>query len=571
MTSTAAPNANDLYASVRPVFQRVFERANAFAAQGLNANERANAFVKSLEILNLERRFFNDPTSDDWRRRVETTLDALDREISAVESRSERAYLRRLALDAALALNVNDAIFFVEPFADAALAEIDESEERQNALVAYATRLAERISRFSTSDDAQRAKAFALLEEIEDLRLFERAAGDVLAAVLFSATQRNDAPSLSSSDSATLDLKAFGDDVAETWEQFESPGGFLELCERATAERFALFCDATPTPQEIALRQALSEETRRRLETLLASLDAGLADDGAPLDAATRAELQSVVDEAVIASPFALKNGVFFRAFLERSRNLRAFVPIFERLTEAENARDGSNSTIYRNEIYRRFSLDFAEEKTRWLESARLVATRFSTFEAELRVKLNRLTTLAEIELRFGDKTNGKNSVREILGLLPRLGSLFERAQIYRRLVAAHLFASYPKAAQKLAALWKAELDAIEPDDLRDAALVEAFELYSQTANNDAASLITFAESLASPLARLEIETRSQIALHFSQADESAPAENIVNIVDASFTSLQAIEEISPDEAVFALVKIATAIAERLVGQSLNK
>ena len=65
MTSTAAPNANDLYASVRPVFQRVFERANAFAAQGLNANERANAFVKSLEILNLERRFFNDPTSDD--------------------------------------------------------------------------------------------------------------------------------------------------------------------------------------------------------------------------------------------------------------------------------------------------------------------------------------------------------------------------------------------------------------------------------------------------------------------------------------------------------------------------
>lgn len=574
MTSFTANNVDDFYAAVRPVFRFILERANACVSQGSNANERANACVKSLEILNLERRFCDNSTLDDWRRRVETTLESLNREISTVESRPERSYLRRLTLDAALALNANDATFFVAPFADALLAEIDDSEERQNALVAYATRLADRLSRFPTRDATERTQAFALLEEIEDLRLFERAAANVVAAVLFNATQYNDAPSLPLSADAPLDLTPFGDDVAETWEQFESPGGFLELCERASAERFAHFRDTAPTRQETALRQALSDETRRRLEAILTALDAGLADDGSPLDDADRAELQSVVDEAVIESPFALKNGEFFRAFLERSRNLAAFVPLLERLAEAESAFVASSPNACRDEVYRQLSLDCAEEKTRWLESVRQVAARFSAFEADPRVKLDRLTTLAEIEFRFGDKTNGKNAVREALGTLPRLESPFERAGVYRRLVAAHIQASYPKAAQKLASLWKAELYAIVPEDLRDAAFLDALDLYAQAVKQDATELSAFVESLASPLASLVGDARTQLAFLFSE--EAAPsvdelADSIANLANSTVASLEKTDDVAPDEAVFTLVKIATAIADQLSAVSPNR
>ena len=574
MKPFTAVNVDDFYAAVRPVFSLVFERANAFASQGANANERANAYVKSLEILNLERCFLHKSTPDDWRRRVETTLETIVREISTVESRPERSYLRRLALDAALNLNANDATFFVAPFVDALLGEIDESEERQNALVAYATRLADRLSRFPTRDEAERLQAFTLLEEIEDLRLFERAAADVVAAVLFNSTRRDDAPALAISDCATLDLTSFGADVAETWEQFESPGGFLELCERASVERFALSCDTAPTEREIALRQALSAETRRRLETILTALDSGLADDGSPLDDAERSELQSVVDEAVIASPFALKNGEFFRAFLERSRNLAAFVPLLERLAEAENADVGAAPNIYRDEIYRRLSLNCAEEKTRWLDSVRQVASRFSAFEADQRVKLDRLTTLAEIEFRFGDKTNGKNAVREALAALPRLESPFERASIYRRLVAAHIQASYPKAAQKLASLWKTELDAIVPEDLRDAALLDALDLYAQAVKQDATDLSAFVQSLASPLASLVGAARTRLAFLFSE--ENAPSvaeliESLTTVVKSTVATLEKIDDVAPDETVFTLVKIATTIAAQLNAVSPNR
>ncbi|MBR4976315.1 MAG: hypothetical protein IKY61_04615 [Thermoguttaceae bacterium] len=574
MTFYAASNAADFYASVRPVLRSLFEEAHAFATQGLNANERANAYVKSLEIITLERRFFDASTPDDWRRRVETTLASLQREISTVGSRAERAYLRRLALDAALKLNAYDSTFFIEPFVDAQLAEIDESEERQNALVVYATRLANRISRFPTRN-GERAKAFALLEEIEDLRLFERAAADVVAAVLFNATQCDESTNVAAFEtarqSATLNLAPFGSDVAETWAQFESFGGFLELCERASVERLASLPPVPPTTQEIAFLQALNDETRRRLEAVLASLDSGLAADGSPLTDSERAELQSVVDEAVIASPFALKNGVFFRAFLERSRNLKAFVSIFERLTEAENALNGDVVTVYKNEIYRGLSIDCAEEKKRWLESARRVATRSSTFEANLGVKLDRLTTLAELEFSFGDKTNGKNAVRETLATLPCLESPFERAQIYRRLVVAHIGASYLKAAQKLAHLWKKELDAIEPEDLRNAALADAFNLYAQAVKNDATELLTFAESISSSLARLDVETRSQLVLIFSQETESMFSDltpRLINLIKTSVKQLQSLDEIAPDEAVFTLVKIATGVAERFADVS---
>ncbi|MBQ2790861.1 MAG: hypothetical protein IJE97_14590 [Thermoguttaceae bacterium] len=587
MTVSNAPALCDAASleSTRSFFRRLFERLASFVADVPNANERANAVVKSLEVLHLESLFFpkspldfSEPSVDDWRRRVELALEAVERDLSSVESRSERAYLRRLALDAALALNACDKTFFVEQFADALLAEIDDAEERQNALVAYSTRLADRIYRFRQSAAPERAKAFALTEQIDDLRFFENAASKVVAAVLFDATRCAAAPfAVPSSSDATLDLTPFGDDVAEAWEQFESPGGFLELCERASAKFFADRTPFPPTPQEIALRQALNAETRLRLDALLTALDSNVDLDGSPLDEDVRDELQNVVDEAVIESSFALENGEFFRAFLERSRNLAAFFPIFERLAEAEKASfppadapqipDASAQELDATDYYRSFypltPTERSEEKTRWLESARRVAAQSEAFDADLCVKLDRLSTYAELEFQFGDKTNGKNAVRKALGLLPRLESPFERARVYRRLVASHI-SSYPKTAQKLAALWKLELDAIQPEDLRDAALVDAFELYSQAAKLDADLISAALDSLVSPLARLECETRFKLKRLFSQPFASNVVEEIANLVDSALDALETFDEAAPDEAVFRLVKIATAAATEL-------
>lgn len=585
MTVLNIPRPDD-FSSFRLVFQRLFDRASELVSQADNANERANAVIKSLEILRLERLVYTSSSGEnflaDWRSRVATSLETVRETIATVESRTERAYLRRLALDAALALNACDEIFFVEPTADALLAEIDNAEERQNALVAYSRRLADRIARFRLSDAPERAKALAQLEEIEDLRIFEEAAATVVAAVLFDATRRDDAPlvAVSNRDDATLDLTPFGNDVADVWEQFESPGGFLELCERAARDVFAFYSaagSAAPLPQEIALRQAFNAETRRRLTQIATALDADVDLDGAPLDDDALDELQSVVDEAVVSSPFALENGEFFRAFLERSGNLAAYFPIFERLVEAEKTVSAtrnvspdsalpSNATDYRRSFYRNDADFFAAEKTRWLESARNVATSLSADADDLYDELDNLTTSAEIEFRFGDKTVAKNVVRKLLGRLPRLDTAFERAQFYERLVDAHIEASYPKAAQKLASLWKAEMDAIEPEDFRDAALGDGFDLYAQVVKLDATLISDFLAPLADPLIRLECETRFQLARLFAQADSPAKADvaQVATIVDAAVKPSKAFTDAAPDEAVFALVKIAFALAERL-------
>jgi hypothetical protein len=252
---------------------------------------------------------------------------------------------------------------------------------------------------------------------------------------------------------------------------------------------------------------------------------------------------------------------------LERSRNLKAFLPIFELLAEAENAPSASNANVCGDDIYQPSSFACDEEKTRWLESVRQVAARSSTFEADLRVKIDRLTTLAEIELRFGDKTNGKNAVRETLGTLPRLESPFERAQIYRRLVASHLQASYPKAAQKLASLWKAELDAIDPDDLRDAALLDAIDLYRRAVKQDAAAFSAFVESFSSPLASLDGAARLTLVSLFADENAVSASEtvsSILNLIETTVASLEKTADVAPDETVFTLVRIATAIADQL-------
>ncbi len=584
MPDSNALRSDDFLAPFRLVFERLFERANEIVSQAPNANERANAAVKSLKFLHLESLLYPaspelaDAPLADWRRRAEDAIETVRKAIATIESRTERAYLRRLALDAALLLNACDQTFFVEPTADALLAEIDDEEERQNALVDYSRRLAARIERFGLSDSPERAKALAQLEEIEDLRVFEEAAATVVAAVLFDAARRDDAPLVAVADSddldATLDLTPFGDDVANAWEQFESENGFLELCERAATDAFAFsaarFAPSPATPQEIALRQAFNAETRRRLTTIFNALDAD--GDDSPLDEDERDELQSVVVEAVVESPFALENGEFFRAFLERSRNLDAFLPIFERLAEAEksvaDASDAANA--YLRSFYSFNAETLAAEKARWLESARRVATQSATFEGAPSVKADRLTTSAEIEFQFGDKTAGKNVVRQLLNLLPRLESPFERAHIYRRLVAIHLTASYPKTAQKLAALWKAEIDAIEAEDFRDAALGDAFDLYAQAVKFDDERISDFLNTISAPLVRIDCETRSEFARLFSQADApdkldgASVASSVATLVDAAFASLKKIDDASPDEAVFTLVKIALALARRL-------
>lgn len=157
-----------------------------------------------------------------------------------------------------------------------------------------------------------------------------------------------------------------------------------------------------------------------------------------------------------------------------------------------------------------------------------------------------------------------------MLNLLPRLESPFERAHIYRRLVETHLTASYPKTAQKLAALWKAEIDAIEPEDFRDAALGDAFDLYAQAVKLDKERISDFLNSISAPLVRLDCETRAELARLFSQAD--APdkldganvASSVATLIDAAVASLKKFDDASPDEAVFTLVKIALALANRL-------
>ena len=111
MTDSNALRPDNFLAPFRPVFQRFFERAKDIVSQAPNANERANAAVKALKFIHLESLLYptstdlDDALLADWRQRAESAIETARKAIATVESRTERAYLRRLALDAALLLN----------------------------------------------------------------------------------------------------------------------------------------------------------------------------------------------------------------------------------------------------------------------------------------------------------------------------------------------------------------------------------------------------------------------------------------------------------------------------------
>ncbi|MBR5626303.1 MAG: hypothetical protein IKW74_01620, partial [Thermoguttaceae bacterium] len=139
-------SASTIRKTIQHFFHQVFVRIGELANGIPEANERANVACKSLELLRWEKNIQNfvpqisgqteipqsQHVEQDWQIQVQTQIDRVRGLICNVNNRAEQAYLRRLLLEAVL--QIDKYRQFTELVVDSLLAEIDDEEERQNAI-----------------------------------------------------------------------------------------------------------------------------------------------------------------------------------------------------------------------------------------------------------------------------------------------------------------------------------------------------------------------------------------------------------------------------------------------------
>lgn len=556
-----------LAATAASAFRRLAKRAATRIDEIADANERANAAIKTLSLFYSERAALtveNQNVDADWRPRFDAFVERVRGLIADVENRAERAYLRRIFLEAALKFaKFESETAKIDKIADKTLAEIDDEEERQNALFVYSSALARRVGRL---DDfaATRAKALELADELDDLRQFEEVVATTAIDVLFNRARRKPEESAD----ATADVATVYADVETELNELESEEGFLRFFSALPGAPDA-FGDGE-TRQTAAIRKAFEAETRRRLTRLLDALDSGKDADGEPLDDADLEDWQALAQNVEFASPFFLEDGDFWRSFALR---FRRFEPLKTLLNAAENAEKIAleTETASKNDLRRVFfpkSAEFySDEKAKTLDAIRRLGSD-PAFDASPRRKIDALLELAQVEFSSGDKANAKNAVRDVFANVSKIATAVERAGIYRRIVETNLAAGLKKAAKKTAEFLRAELDAIEPGDVRDREKSGVAALFWRVEPLAEALSGTLGE-FASPSAKFAAKAVFDLERIFEparQSDAATDAEDWKTLRGALESLVgQAVVEIAEyaeaDEEVFALVELGEKIA----------
>lgn len=244
-------------------FPKIFQTLDSSAQA---PEDRAAIAVKALEFLK-----FSEIKDGDL---ILDSFNDAKKLIDAVESAKERDYLRRILLEAAQSVFPDAAL---EPAFDELLDQIEDRDERQNALYARLLTIADNLNCF---DDyaSTRAALMERVEEIDDLRQYE----DVVARVYAMDRVRG-----YSSDDAPL----------------ETPTALICQYDQAFLRFFPIKGDA-PIEESAALDGAMIDALHV-LDDVEKTLDSGIrgtGDDAEELDADELDELRKEASTLVVRS-----------------------------------------------------------------------------------------------------------------------------------------------------------------------------------------------------------------------------------------------------------------------------
>ncbi len=432
----------------------------------------ADAAIAALTPLRCERearesRPRSDALIDGWMERVSETFERAASLVDKVSSQKERDYLFRLLIESTVSVIPARSELWDKTLA--LLDKILDSDERQTSTLALAIGMSKRLVAFPYSDEEPRRRARELADALEDNDDYERALGYALAGTRATIEQL-DGEELESARQAFRDKELDGFFVDST----------IEGVVRYFNETVSEFVGAVP-PSRVesflsetwtGLREAL-ERIERGIETrvLRERVENGWEDDD--LDDAEIDELRSLLKTLVVANPIAANFGEETRAFVARRDAFGAIEKLLDQVDRALETSSETDPSV--RAIYFRDRAYYESERTAWLELAEKLARVDELLPQE---KAARLSRLANMRFKRGEKALGRAAVLEVLKLLPRLESDGRAVPCLKELVKIHLDCGQVKPAARLASLLDEKIAGQTESIMRDYQRDDVFALY---------------------------------------------------------------------------------------------
>ncbi len=477
---TAVENVVELY---RTLGKRAVEMS---AESTLSPSVQTFVAIDSFEFLKFERDAQlaagincdeqNKEKTEEWRRHVQERIDFSNALIDSVEDDEEREYLRRVLLDAILNLSENSQNFLFEETADALVEKLGDSEGDVGAF-RYALFWAKRLARLPLKEiERVHGKIVALCDSIDDQYEFERVMGTTSLGVSIGIERLDDEERTSESaiNLHKIAVKEFAEISSEKEILLFYNDTLIKLMNEIPDSILETYLQDAYTGLKAILRgvaESLTSGKRSALGRPNCEDDDDYAEEALE-------DLEIVVPQQEIATPEALKDGVFLRAFVKRWNAWGTIAKILERAREALDTIEADPNDhafdrmrlIYHNE--REF---YEKERDAWLELARWAP---SEPDLEYIEKARRLVRLARVEFLYGSCENAKNAVRDALKFIAKLTDINTAVDLYKELIDLHLRIKKTGPAKKMTDLLIAKIGSFSSKTMTDFVQDEVFTYF---------------------------------------------------------------------------------------------
>ena len=543
-----------------------------FSDAELPNESRANLAIKSLEFLRLERKLMTagldgepnspDPARDSIVQRFEQACDYID----ATDDEKERFYLRRLLVEEGTKLSSLRGEFYLESSLDATLDQIEDGEERQKAICAYASFYARRLAFHIDENEMGRVRLNGLIDEIDDLNDYENLIAEATASAFFGL-----APDFSDPVSVFKSIEGV-ETLGQKVEKFETFEASFKLEDEIPAQ----IVEDLNFPPAADLLRRLSFKAIKTLYELGGSIEGarprGVKDDSEEyekLDEDDVQELRNVARNLVLTSPFVLEHGDRLRPFFVLYRSLNAFEPVFQRLREALDTLDADkNDPDY--QLKRAYYQHDKEYYQKELENY-LMALTFLIIEKapdDPFEKVRCVALLARLTFVYGGENAdavrfAQEAVLESFSIIPKIENVCDRVACWRMLTEAHFDGTKRKPLKKLASLIVKEIDSIDSELTRDNEKSKAFPVLARIC--DAEKITAFASSFVSESARVEHVAKAKICQAFQEFEKEQDSNKFsLALASCAYALVKETQELDPLIATEIFLQVARFLDDRL-------
>jgi len=508
----------NLFTAATLFYSLLSQRVDRFIAAPELANEsRANLAVKSLEFYRFERKFTKsgrpaEPDAPDPARKyVVKRFDEACDYIDATKDEKERFYLRALLVEEAVKTSSLRGEFYLESAIESTLDQIEDGDERQKALYAYAGFYARRLAFHPDENEMGRVKLNGWIDEIDDLNEYEDLIAEATASAFFGLI-----PDFSDPLSIVKSMESVGI-LKEKVSNFETYEASFKLDD----ERSTQLVEEMNVPLFAELLRNMAFQTVKNLYELSASIEnrkpRGVKDDEEyeKLDDDDVMELKSVARNVVLHSPFVLEHFKNLSVVLVLHGALNAFEPILQRVQEALETLEGGEDDpayLFKKECYRRDKAFYEKERDDYVMTSCFLVHRAK--DGDPLELVRRIALQARLTFVYDDGDPdavelAKLAVRDSLSIIPKIENVCDRIACWRMLAEAHFDGQQSRPLQKFAQFIRNEIDSIDSELTRDNEKSKAFPVLARI--YDAERLLEFAESFESDALRAEYVAKAKI------------------------------------------------------------